>query len=149
VQRNPRKAIVVGLIGTFVMTMVMLIGPTMGLPPMPIGKMLAGFMGVPQALGWIAHFMIGTILALVYAYVFESRFPGSGVLRGALFGLLPWLISQIVVYPIMGEGLFALDTPAPVLMVFGSLMGHLIYGGVVGGIYRTKSAHIETSANPH
>ena len=32
--------------------------------------MLANTMGVPLAVGWIAHFMIGEILAIIYASIF-------------------------------------------------------------------------------
>ena len=145
-QKNFGKAIVAGLAGTLAMTMVMLMAPLMGMPPMPVGKMLADFMGMPEALGWIAHFMIGTVLALIYVSVFASRLPGSGVVRGALYGLLPWLLSQVMVNPMMGAGIFASNTPAPVMMVIGSLMGHMIYGAVVGGVYGTKSAQVETAA---
>jgi uncharacterized membrane protein len=137
-QKNFGKAVVAGLLGTLIMTMVMLMGPMMGMPPMPIGKMLADFMRIPEVLGWIGHFMIGTVLALIYVYVFASQLPGNGLVRGALYGLVPWLVSQIMINPMMGAGLFASNTPAPLLMVMGSLMGHIIYGAVVGGVYGTK-----------
>jgi uncharacterized membrane protein YagU involved in acid resistance len=142
-QKNFGKAIVAGLIGTLAMTMVMLMAPALGMPPMPIGRMLAEFMGVPEALGWIAHFMIGTGLAVAYAFVFSGKLPGNGLVRGALFGLLPWLLSQIMVNPMMGAGVFASNTPAPMMMVFGSLMGHVIYGAVAGAVYGTTSARLE------
>ncbi|MBI1804868.1 MAG: DUF2938 family protein [Ignavibacteriae bacterium] len=137
-QKKFGKAVIAGLVGTLVMTMVMLMGPMMGMPPMPVGKMLAEFIGMPEALGWIAHFMIGVVLALGYVYIFSSKLPGSGLVRGALYGLLPWMVSQIMVNPMMGAGVFALSTSAPLLMVMGSLMGHVIYGAVVGGVYGTK-----------
>jgi uncharacterized membrane protein YagU involved in acid resistance len=146
-QKHLGKAVLAGLVGTLVMTMVMLMAPAMGMPAMPIGKMLADITGIPELLGWIAHFMIGTVLAVVYVSVFASRLPGNGFVRGALFGILPWLISQVMVNPMMGAGLFASNTAAPMMMVLGSLMGHMIYGGVVGAIYGTKSAQVETAGN--
>lgn len=148
-QKNLGKAVLAGLIGTLVMTMVMLMAPVMGMPPMPIGKMLANFMRIPEALGWIAHFMIGTVLTLIYTSVFASHLPGSGFVRGALYGILPWLLSQIIVNPIMGAGIFASNTPTPMVMVLGSFMGHIIYGGVVGAIYGTNSAQVETAIAHH
>lgn len=60
---NVLKAVVAGLAGTAVMTMFMLLAPAMGMPPMNIGAMLGSVMGGSVALGWAAHFMIGTILA--------------------------------------------------------------------------------------
>lgn len=134
-EKNLGKAAVAGLIGTLAMTIILLMAPLMGMPPMPIGKMLAGFMGIPEALGWIAHFMIGTVLALIYANFFVSRLKGNGFIRGAIYGLLPWFAAQIMVNPMMGAGVFAINTPAPILMVIGSLIGHLVYGAVLGGVY--------------
>jgi uncharacterized membrane protein YagU involved in acid resistance len=116
---------------------------------MPIGKMLAGFMGIPEALGWIAHFMVGTMLALVYVFVFSSKLPGNSWVRGALYGLLPWFVMQIMAFPMMGAGLFASSTNAPVMMVMGSLLGHLIYGAVVGGVYGSESVQFETVSAVH
>lgn len=134
-EKNFGKAVVAGLIGTFAMTIIMLMAPLIGMPPMPIGKMLAGFMGIPEVLGWIAHFMIGTVLALIYAFIFVSKLKGNGFVRGAIYGLLPWFVAQIMVNPMMGAGVFAINTLSPFLMVMGSLIGHLVYGAVLGGVY--------------
>ncbi len=144
--KNIGKAAAAGLLGTFVMTIVMLMAPLMGMPPMPIGKMLAGFMGIPEVLGWIAHFMIGTVLAIIYVYVFASRLKGNGFIRGAVYGLLPWFAAQIMVNPMMGAGIFAVNTPSPFLMVMGSLIGHLIYGAVVGGVYGVEHVYHSTES---
>lgn len=132
---NLTKALLAGVVGTVAMTMLTFIGPMMGMPEMDIPKMLAGFMGVPIVAGWLAHFMVGTGFAVVYAYVLESRIPGSSFVKGALYGLIPWFLAQVMVNPMMGAGVFALNTPAPMLMVVGSLMGHLVYGGVLGAAY--------------
>ena len=133
--KNFGRAILAGLVATAAMTMLMLVGPMMGMPKMPIGDMLASFMGIPVILGWTAHFMIGAALALIYVFVFAERLPGSGAVRGALYGLIPWFLAQVMVNPMMGAGIFAINTPAPLMMVMGSLMGHLVYGAVVGGLY--------------
>jgi uncharacterized membrane protein YagU involved in acid resistance len=143
-QRNFGKAIVAGLVGTLSMTLFMLMGPLMGMPEMNIGKMLAGFMGMSEVLGWIIHFMIGTTLALIYIYLFAEKLPGNGLLRGALYGLIPWFLNQIMVNPIMGAGVFASNTPSPVLMVLGSLMGHIVYGAAVGAVYGVKTSEKKT-----
>jgi uncharacterized membrane protein YagU involved in acid resistance len=125
------KAVLGGLIGTVVMTVVGLwIAPMMGMPPMNPAEMLAGAMGGMMALGWAAHFMIGTVLALIYAAVAPSL-PGAPVFRGALYGIAPFLLAQIAVMPMMGMPVFS----GSATMAMGSLVGHLIYGGVVGGIY--------------
>ncbi len=125
------KAVLAGVVGTTAMTAVTLMAPMMGIPPMNIGKMLASQMGGHIALGWAAHFMIGVALALIYARLFVQRLAGPGPVRGALFSLLPWLMAQIVVMPMMGMGLFS----GSMLMAGGSLLGHLVYGIVLGQLY--------------
>jgi uncharacterized membrane protein YagU involved in acid resistance len=125
------RAIAGGLLGTIVMTVVGLYGaPMMGIPAMNPADMLASNMGGMAILGWMGHLMIGVILALAYAKMFISRLPGSPVVRGAVFSLLPWLMAQVVVIPIMGMPLFS----GSVAMAGGSLIGHLVYGAVLGAI---------------
>ena len=84
---NPGRAVLAGLAGTAVMTMLMVAAPMMGLPPMPIGEMLGQFLQIGSAAGWAMHFVIGTMLALIYATVFAGRIPGAPALRGALYGV--------------------------------------------------------------
>lgn len=120
-----------GVVGTAVMTVVGLwVAPLMGMPAMNPAQMLAGAMGGSPVLGWVGHFMIGTILALIYAAV-APALPGPPVLRGALYGIAPFLLAQIAVLPMMGMPLFS----GSATMAMGSLVGHLVYGGVVGAIY--------------
>jgi len=132
---NLTKALLAGVLGTIAMTMLTYIAPMMGMPEMNIPQMLSGFMGVPIVAGWLAHVMIGTVFAVLYAYIFASRIPGSPVVKGVLYGLIPWFLAQVMVNPMMGTGVFALNTPTPMLMVIGSLMGHLVYGAVLGEVY--------------
>lgn len=132
---NWGKAILAGLGGTAVMTLVaMMAGPMMGIE-MNVPKMLSGFMKVPLAVGWIVHFMIGTVLALIYVALVIDLLPGAPWLRGALYGLAPFFLAQIAVMPMMGMGFFTINAPNTMMLVMGSLIGHLVYGAVVGAIY--------------
>lgn len=132
---NIKKAVLAGILGTIAITVVAAFGaPMMGLPKMDIPGMLASVMGGVIFLGWVAHFMVGTILAVGYA-LFQGRLPGPAILRGALSGLAPWFMAQAVVMPMMGMGFFS-GAFAPVL---GSLIGHIIYGAVVGVTYSSAS----------
>ena len=126
-----------GIIATAVMTIFMLLAPAMGMPKMPIGNMLANFMGIPVVLGWIMHFIIGIVLAGGYVYWAASFLPGSAWLRGAIYSLIPFLMAQIIVVPMMGGGVFSSNTPSPFLMVMGSLVVHLVYGAVLGLVAKT------------
>jgi uncharacterized membrane protein YagU involved in acid resistance len=130
------KAVLAGIIATAVMTAVGLwIAPLMGMPRMNPAEMLAMNMGGILALGWVAHFAIGTTLALIYAAV-AHRIPGHPALRGALYGIAPFLLAQVVVMPMMGMPFFS----GSAAMAMGSLVGHLIYGAVLGGVYGVPAA---------
>ncbi len=135
------RAVIGGLIGTAVMTMVGLFAaPMMGLPPMNPAEMLAGAMGGNLVLGWGGHLMIGVILALGYALV-GSVLPGPGIVRGATYSVAPFLMAQLLVMPMMGMPLFS----GSVSMAMGSLVGHIVYGVVLGGIYgEVRAAQVAT-----
>ncbi len=131
---NLKRAVLAGVFGTMAITLVATVGaPLMGLPKMDIPGMLAGVMGGVVVIGWVAHFMIGVILAIGYAFV-SGMLPGPAFVRGALYGIAPWLMAQIVVMPMMGMGLFS-GAAAPAM---GSLIGHLVYGAVVGLVYSSN-----------
>ena len=142
---NVGRAVLAGLAGTAVMTMLMLLAPRMGMPPMNVGAMLGSVMGGNTTFGWVAHFMIGTILALGYAALLASRLPGAPALRGVLFSLLPWLMAQLVVMPMMGAGIFS----GSMLAAGGSLMGHLVYGAVTGQLYGEPEEYAATARHAH
>jgi hypothetical protein len=115
--------------------MLMLAAPMMGMPKMPIGDMLGSFLGIGSALGWAMHGMIGLVLAGIYAFGFAGRLSGAPALRGAVFGFLVFLLAQVAVTPMMGGGVFS---GGNVPMIMGSLLGHLVYGGLVGAVYGAR-----------
>ncbi len=129
---NFQRAVLAGIVGTAAMTMLMLVAPLMGMPRMAIGEMLGSFLRVGSAAGWAIHVVIGLVLAVIYAGWFAARLPGGPVLRGAIYGIGVFLVAQIVVTPMMGGGVFSGGNMA---MIAGSLMGHLVYGALVGAVY--------------
>jgi uncharacterized membrane protein YagU involved in acid resistance len=136
--RNIRigRAVAAGLAGTVVMTAVGLwVAPMMGMPAMNPAQMLAGAMGGNLALGWMGHLMIGIVLAVIYS-IAAPALPGKPVVRGALYGIAPFLMAQIIVMPMMGMPLFS----GSIVTAMGSLVGHLVYGGIVGGVYGPVAA---------
>ena len=140
-ERNWTRAVAGGLLGTLVMTAIGLwVAPIMGLPRMNPADMLAGAMGGSTLLGWAGHLMIGAILALIYAVV-APRLPGPPPVRGALYALAPWIAAMLVVTPMMGMPAFG-GAVAPAM---GSLIGHLVYGAILGAVYgqadETRHAH--------
>lgn len=69
--------------------------------------------------------------------------PGAPWLKGATWGVILWAIAQAVVMPAMGMGFFASRTPQPALAVAGSLIVHLVYGGILGAIGGRAAADAE------
>jgi hypothetical protein len=130
-------ALLAGLAGTTAMTLLILVAPMMGMPEMYIGNMLGDFLGIGSVLGWIMHFVIGVVLAVGYALLFAGRLPGHVVARGAIYGFLVFLLAQLMVMPMMGAGVFS---GGNVPMIMGSLLGHLVYGGVLGAVYGPTTA---------
>jgi hypothetical protein len=133
-QVNFGRAIAAGAIGTAAITMLMLGAPLMGMPRMPIGQMLGSFLHIGSAAGWGMHVVIGLVLALIYAAWFAALLPGAPAVRGAIYGVGVFLVAQLVVMPMMGGGVFS---GGNLPMVMGSLMGHLVYGALVGAVYGT------------
>lgn len=124
---NWQRAVVAGIVGALVMSAVgVWVAPMLGLPRMNPAEMLAESMGGQLALGWAVHLLIGVVLAAIYAFV-AGRLPGPPPVRGALFALAPWLLAQGMGAMMPG----GLTTAA----VIGSLIGHLVYGAVVGAMY--------------
>jgi len=132
---NVKKTVTAGLVGTLAMTVLMLVAPMMGMPKMDMGNMLGAMnpiMTMPYWLGWVMHFIIGVMLTFMYSALVINKLPSSGWKRGAIWGLIPFFITQIAVMPMMGSGFF---TGGNMNMIMGSLLGHLVYGVVVGIMY--------------
>jgi len=137
---NLGRVLLAGLVGTAAMTMLMLGAPFMGMPKMPIGNMLGGFLHIGPAAGWAMHFVIGVTLAIIYAGWVAGHLPGGPALRGALYGTGVFLLAQLVVMPMMGAGVFS---GGNVLMIGGSLMGHLVYGALVSLVYGGRTEALQ------
>jgi len=126
------RAALGGFIGTAVMTAMMyLVAPMMGLH-MDIAAMLGSMLGGSWAAGLMMHVINGgLILPAIYAYALYDRVPGSPVIRGTTWGVALWLIAQGIVMPMMGAGVFS-SHAGGVMAAMGSLVGHVMYGSVLG-----------------
>lgn len=131
---NIGRSMLGGLVGTAMMTLMMyFVAPMMGLN-MDIAAMLGSMLGGSWAAGMAMHFVNGTVIfPLIYAYVLYARLPGGPAVKGAAWGVVLWLLAQAVVMPMMGGGFFSMAMGG-MMAVMGSLMGHLLYGGLLGAI---------------
>ncbi len=142
-QFSIKSAVLAGLIATAAMTMFTFMAPLMGFE-MNIPAMLASTMGAPIIVGWLAHFMIGAVLAITFAVVYVPNFSTSNKIKtGAIFSLIPWLMAQIIVMPMMsimnGGTYFSGFFSGSIILAAASLMGHLLFGVVLGLTYKTDS----------
>jgi uncharacterized membrane protein YagU involved in acid resistance len=138
-----KSAVVAGLIATVAMTMFTFMAALMGFE-MDIPKMLSSSMSAPIVIGWLAHFMIGTILAINYASIYLPNIKQiAGAKSGAIFSIISWLMVQIIVMPMMSminggsytSGLFS----GSIMIAMASLIGHLLFGVVLGLLYKQIS----------
>ena len=79
--------------------------------------------------GWIAHYVIGT----VYALVLVALVPGSWLARptlwpALLFGIGSVLVPYVIMQPSFGLGIAASKAPNPMQARLRSLMAHGAFG---------------------
>ena len=133
---NTARAFFVGVVGTVVMSLIMLGMRAAGLPlhiEARLGTLLGGG-------SWIAglaiYLLIGGVLALGYAAVFEWVLHQAGIGPGMLLGAWNTIFAGFIWAGLAGPGQFWDRLGGAGI---GTLfLVHLAYGAVVGGLYRTK-----------
>lgn len=144
---NILGAIVAGLAGTGVISLVMAMAPKMGMPKMDIVGMLGSMFGPPnRTLGWALHFMMGAIFALIYALLWSIGIGQPNWGTGLVFGGVHWLAAGLVMgmVPMVHVGIQRGEVQAPgpwminnggMMGFVGGLIGHVIFGLVVVLVY--------------
>lgn len=136
------KAIGAGFIATVVLSIIMILKGIMGLMPQMnaiamLTQMAHGMVGMPAspAVGWVLHFLIGSVLwGVLYALLY-AKLPGASALPKALtFSVLAWLLMMLIVMPMAGQGLFGLGIG--IMAGVATLVLHLIWGLALGVTYR-------------
>lgn len=132
---NPLKAILGGLVGTVAMTLMMyFVAPMMLGKPMDVAAMLGGVLGGSWMMGMAMHLITGSVIfPLIYAYLFYRVLPGEPWVKGAVFGVVLWFLSQALVTPMMGGGVFSAKAGG-LMAVIASLIGHIVYGVPLGAV---------------
>jgi hypothetical protein len=129
------RGIVAGFVATVVLSAMMVMKQSMGLMPElnPIA-MISSMAGLTSPIvGWIGHFVIGTVFWGAGFAILGPYLPGPYWLRGIVFAIGAWLLMMILVMPMAGAGLFgvALGMMTPV----ATLLLHIVFGLVLGGVY--------------
>jgi len=136
---NTTKVITAGIAATAVMSIVaVMVAPMMGMPKMDFGTMLGTnnpMMAMPYMAGWMMHFVVGIVLTAIYASIFINKLSGSYTVRGIIFAMIPFIIAQSMMMPMMGNGFWSSASEVQMMAIMGSLIGHIVFGAVLGTVY--------------
>jgi hypothetical protein len=127
-----------GLVATLAMSAVMITGYITGIAPMPnpipeavVSRTLEVIgVGLPRpavmVLGVISHFTYGGVAGAILAALTRP----VTVWKGLGWGVLLWLIMDLIVLPFLGWGFFGVAiTPR---IAVATLFLHLVYGATLG-----------------
>jgi hypothetical protein len=137
---NNVAGLVAGFAATVVLSLMMVAKGMMGvMTALDVISILSAMMGASALIGWMGHFMIGTLtggggFAVLYALI-----PGNTALvKGIVFGIAAWLGMMVMVMPMAGAGLFgmAFGIMAPIM----TLLLHIVFGAVLGTVLQMLAA---------
>ena len=133
---------VAGIAGgvVFGVMMQMMQAPTPDGGSIPVMQMVAMVVRSNSiAVGWLYHLFNSALLGALFALLFGTRIHGysGGFSYGALWGIVWWVLGGLILMPVLlGMPAFAsLRMPPMRPMAMGSLLGHLIYGLILGGVF--------------
>ena len=134
------NGIAAGLVAgvVFGIMMQMMTAPTPEGGEMPIMAMVAKVVRSDSiAVGWLYHLFNSAVIGAIFGWLLGSRSHnfGAGLGWGAIYGFAWWILGGLILMPLfLGMSPFAplqMEPMRPVAM--GSLIGHLIYGLILGG----------------
>jgi hypothetical protein len=108
----------------------------------PMVAMLVGSKAV--AVGWLVHLAIAAFIGAMFAVLFGRYATGVGVSTaiGAGYGVVWWVLGALILMPArLGMDPFEFNT-----MAWQSLMGHLIYGLLLGAVYALVAPRLQRRA---
>lgn len=144
-------AVIWGVAATVVFTLFSMMGKTAGMTDMDLLDLLGSVVAEPhspqsKAIGAVIHHINGVILAIGGAYGAVLFGTTLDWVTGAVWGLILWLLALLMmstigaVHPAIRARIQ--DDPGPGATNFGSktplssLMGHLVWGIVLGVLYQ-------------
>ncbi len=127
-----------GVVATIAMSALMILGVVTGLSPMPapipsaIVNRGLGLLGVGLPMPLIMFLAAGAHLSYggVAGAILAALTRPVTLWKGLGWGVLLWLVMQVVVFPFLGWGLFGVAiTPR---IAVATLVLHLVYGATLG-----------------
>lgn len=124
----------------FGMMMHMMMAPAPDGGRMPVIAMIGQIVGSPTVgAGWLYHLFNSAVIGAIFGWLLGTRVHNytSGFGWGAAYGFAWWILGGLVLMPVLlGMPAFApLMMPEMRIVAMGSLIGHLIYGLILGGTF--------------
>jgi hypothetical protein len=122
----------------FGLLMQMMLAPALDGGRMTVLAMVGQIVGSPTLLaGWVSHLVNSAIIGALFGWLLGGRVHSfaSGLGWGAAYGFAWWIVGGLILMPLfLGMPPFAgLTEPGMQLVALGSLVGHLVYGLILGG----------------
>lgn len=133
---NPGRAFAAGIIGTVLMSLIMVVFRATG-TPIHIELRLAATVGTHTwVVGFLLYLLLGGVFALGYAAVFEYALNQAGIGPGLLIGACHTIFAGFFWANVAGPGPFWNSFGAEGMALLFLL--HFTFGAAVGALYRVK-----------
>jgi uncharacterized membrane protein YagU involved in acid resistance len=99
--------------------------------------LIAGLVGSSsKMIGESLHFLFAVIIGISFAFLFqrEARGYGSSMVCGTAYGIFWWFLGPLTILPLWSRSPVNWSTNHA-RELFGSLIGHIVYGVIVGLLY--------------
>lgn len=141
-RNNLTAGVIAGLIAGLVFGIMMTImhAPTPGGGSMPMMAMVAQVVNSKSlGVGWLYHLFNSAVIGALFGWILGGRIAGYGGAAGwgAIYGVFWWVLGGLILMPIfLGMSAFApLQMPMMRPVAFASLMGHIIFGVLLGAAF--------------
>lgn len=131
--------VVAGLVAgvTFGLMMQLMSAPAPEGGRMPMMGMVAKVVRSDSlVIGWIYHLFNSAVIGAIFGWLVggRTRSFGAGIGWGVLYGVVWWVLGGLILMPaLLGMPPFApLQMPMMRPVAMGSLVGHLLYGVILG-----------------
>ena len=136
-----KKGMVAGFTATVAVSILEAVNLLIGRPFDPFPGIVAMFIGMPGNLvvGWIAHFIVGTVvLGGLFGYLCPRLPTDTPETKGILFAVVAFVLMMIAVFMFGGASTFS--GGADFGNVAWMLVTHAVFGIVLGNVYGRQVA---------
>lgn len=144
------KSLAAGLCGSAAHSGLMFLKYRMGWLPSfhpyeDIQQALSGLVGgsVPPAIPWALSFLNGAVvLGILFGRLYRFLPGRSGAVKGFVFGVFGWMAMGVLLFPLLGQGLFATQAglgARPALFSLAMLLTYSIIMGIAYSVLDQKN----------